>query len=892
MTEINWASYPLASDGSVRQWLACGPVPAPLTNLQAHVAAQGNPFGKGERWIMNYWAYEPESIQLKQRIYATLPPPALPDVQPILGQAAAGNQAWSYRTAAEDAMIDFSRFNFIPTLMQAWAYVALDSEQAATVSLEWLTIGPLHVWLNNQLVQQHTQAFSYVEPLRIESTLELKAGRNHVLVQGDMIGWREARLAIGLRLLNAEPLTVVIPLGAVEAAAWQHAEQALAQVLVKQYAFPHLPGYIELRASAVEPIEFEAEVSIPTEGGPWARFTDEFMPPLGTARYHLQPGQRAELPITDAVLGAMTTLPGENSLLLTLRPASAVPYAVEYPIWASENQFRLQPYGDYESRRREALKHLSRMSFDVLAALAAVEIGDKQVIDSAAIQVALNFLNNRFDCADFYAVSLLALLYRYGDSQALKTEDQAAIEDAFRNFKFWIDEPGLDAMCYFTENHQILFHVTAYLTGQRYPDWVFANSGRSGTEQQQRARSHIEAWILRRLQGGYSEWDSNAYLALDCYAMLALVEFADRTRLREMATTLLHKTFFMIAMQSYRGVHGGTHGRCYVEGLKTARMENTSALQRIGWGMGIFNGETRATGLLAMARRYRIPEVLQKIGADVSHTLITRARSTAEYQPQWDMQQGRWDVRTLTYRSPDGMLAAALDHRPGERGVQEHLWQATLSPEAVVFTNYPGNNQEHGQARPNFWAGSVRLPRVAMHERTVLCLYAIETDVGLGFSHAYFPTVFFDEYQIDEQWAFARVGAGYVALWSDGELSLTSGGPHAAQELRSHGSGKVWLCHLGRAALDGDFASFQNTLRQHAPQVQGTAIRWQTPDGAALAFAWEGALQVNGQAQSWDDFPLYDNSYTHTPIGAGTMCIEHEGEQLLLDLQQGKVIDS
>ncbi|MBK8136728.1 MAG: hypothetical protein IPK52_12975 [Chloroflexi bacterium] len=40
--------------------------------------------------------------------------------------------------------------------------------------------------------------------------------------------------------------------------------------------------------------------------------------------------------------------------------------------------------------------------------------------------------------------------------------------------------------------------------------------------------------------------------------------------------------------------------------------------------MGIFNGETRALGLLSMARRYRLPDILQKIGADVDRTIVTR----------------------------------------------------------------------------------------------------------------------------------------------------------------------------------------------------------------------------------------------------------------------------
>jgi hypothetical protein len=256
------------------------------------------------------------------------------------------------------------------------------------------------------------------------------------------------------------------------------------------------------------------------------------------------------------------------------------------------------------------------------------------------------------------------------------------------------------------------------------------------------------------------------------------------------------------------------------------------------------------------------------------------------------MKGGEWDVRAITRRTPDYMLSAAIDYRPGEMGIQEHLWQATLGPEAVVFTTYPGNSQEHGNARPNFWAGSARLPRVAMHNKTVICLYRLEPGVGLGFSHAYFPTAMFDQYRISGKWAFARVGKGYIVLCADGELVLTESGRHAGQELRSRGTGQVWLCHVGRAAEDGDFEVFCNNVSQHVPLTDGLQVRWKAPDGRAYSFAWEGPLLVNGEPQDWNHFPHYQNLYTQTPMDAKAMTIQ-QGEHLLrLDLARGRVISS
>lgn len=868
-------------DGTIHNWLACGPVISPLKELSRVFSPTGPAFGKKGRWILNYWAYDPASAGLKKRLYGELPPFTWkPGARPHLNAPAIAGKSWAYAVAEEDRVIDFSLFNFSPALMQGWLFACLEAEHPLTAQAELFTIGPARVWLNGVLQKHFDERFSYVALQTIPLTLNLSAGLNELCLHGEMFGWREARLALGLRFPENPPVSVRIPLGEIGAAQWHRAEDGLAGVVVKQFAFPDLPGRLSLAAHAA-PFGFEAEAQVPLP-----EFTDavisEGVSSHQRVRLSLQPSESAELPITPEVARAMAVAPGENTLTLRLRPADGTPLQVERVVWASANRFSAEPYGDYESRRREALEHLAQMPYDIPASMAAVEVGKRTTIDSEAIRVACHFLNNRYDCADFYAIGLLALLTRFGAHPALRPADRELIETAFRNFKFWIDEPGLDAMCYFTENHQILFHVTAYLAGQHWPDRVFSNSGWTGRQQKERAKPRIESWIQRRLRGNFSEWDSNAYMALDVFAMLALVEYADSPRLRELATALLDKIFFLVACQSFRGSHGSTHGRCYVTGLKSARVENTSNLQRIAWGMGILNGETRATALLAMARRYRVSPLVQQIGADLPDVLVTRARSHESYRPQFDMKPGFWDVRTITRRTPDGMLSAAIDHRPGAMGVQEHLWQATLGPDAVVFTTYPGNSQEHGNARPNFWAGSARLPRVAMHGRAMLCLYRFEPGVGLGFSHAYFPMATFDETLMRGPWAFARLGNGYVALRGDGDLVLTETGRHAGQELRSRGAGQVWIGVVGRAVEDGDFGTFCDKLTRSACQIEGSNVTWASPDGHTLAFGWEGPLRVDGQTQDFDDFPHYENLYTNTPMGAQSMTLRFGQQEQIL----------
>ena len=65
---------------------------------------------------------------------------------------------------------------------------------------------------------------------------------------------------------------------------------------------------------------------------------------------------------------------------------------------------------------------------------------------------------------------------------ALDPERRAEIEQVLIEFKYWVDEPGVDPMIFWSENHQILFAAAEYLMGQRFKDTVFPNAGLTGRE--------------------------------------------------------------------------------------------------------------------------------------------------------------------------------------------------------------------------------------------------------------------------------------------------------------------------------------------------------------------------------------------------------------------------
>src|SRR5207248_2685521 len=104
--------------------------------------------------------------------------------------------------------------------------------------------------------------------------------------------------------------------------------------------------------------------------------------------------------------------------------------------------------------------------FPELAKLELARLGEPiSTIDEEGIRASIAFVRARNDCADFTLAALLRILYRFGDSPLLDPALRQEIEETVLGFKYWIREPGQDVMCYWTENHQILFATAELLAG-------------------------------------------------------------------------------------------------------------------------------------------------------------------------------------------------------------------------------------------------------------------------------------------------------------------------------------------------------------------------------------------------------------------------------------------
>ena len=441
----------------------------------------------------------------------------------------------------------------------------------------------------------------------------------------------------------------------------------------------------------------------------------------------------------------------------------------------------------------------------------------------------LKWIDDRNDCSDFYFPAINVIMRRHRGTDRLPEEYAQKIENTILNFKYWLDEPNEVHACFFTENHQILYHSAEYLMGTLYPDKIFTSNNKTGAWHAEHALPFIRRWIDWRTRFGFSEWLTDGYYCEDINALLGLAYCAEEDDIRLRALMLVDMLMFDIAVNAKDGYLCGTHGRIYSRSLVRPEGQGISPICALYWGEGNMNSFSDVTALLAVYD-YKIPEAIRKAALDKPDVMRNYERmsinvadskyygvdpadfdnimlywgiqaysdrlvidNSLKVYPYWNWMVNRvkaykemydrcdeagipsvsgtpdytamTQVDIFAYKTPDYSLSCAQDFRKGKMGYQQHPWSAYLGDGVQVFTSSPGSVDY--LARPNQLAGNLNLPRAAAYENVLLCIYRIMPDfVDYLFSHAYFPRDNFDEVAESDGWVFGRKANAYIALRS------------------------------------------------------------------------------------------------------------------------------
>ncbi len=275
----------------------------------------------------------------------------------------------------------------------------------------------------------------------------------------------------------------------------------------------------------------------------------------------------------------------------------------------------------------------------------------KKPVHEGILLAALDYINLRKDCSDFVMLGIIRLLFQLKEKPLCSADLINKSEQTILDFKYWPDEPGIDSMCYWTENHQIMFSVNEYLAGQYFPDKTFTNSGMTGEEKKAKASPRIHKWLELRFKTGFSEWLSHIYFDEDLTALINLIDFCDDEVLVKKAQIVTDTLLFDIAVNSYYGQFVSTHGRSYTKEKLSSLKESTIDTAKLLFGMGVFAGEDNMSAVtLALSKRYRLPKVIFNVANDTQRReLLNKQRVAINIA-----EAAKWGLNRKTV--DDGMI--------------------------------------------------------------------------------------------------------------------------------------------------------------------------------------------------------------------------------------------
>ena len=843
---VNHLIYPL-QDEYIHNWLVAGPLVSSIpstANLDKHgifkqFHNQAYPFTGGDE--------------------STLPA----DQNPFeLGEY---KSSWRYTRCHIDHFVNVCTHSPVWSHLHAWAYTQIKVPTAQTASFCLTTTGPADVWVNGKhIFRQDNFTNQGTQTTRFSTPLD--ADYNELLVGFESVAAGDCALLMALQMVDfpspeaAEEIEIRVPTLARRPARQQRLERVLEYAYLEEvvnYRGAHFNLHwaedLDDKANITYQVQ-DAQERIYVEGNADA---DPDKPTDVGQEYRL----------FERAFWVVVKARGMEYFEQNLR------YQRGMPIYVLDNAYSSVPYGAFNERHAEALQDATKYEANIFAEIAKMELDQWDKVNPKFVMQAVESVNRREAGSQLTLVGLLSMLYRFSQLPTFQDQFQSPIETCIQNFCYWKDEPEPGALDFSTESDAILFHTAEILAGQRYPESTFANNQKSGEWHRARAEQLALAWLQKRGTTGFSEWNSPTAFEHDLAALAHLTTLAKNDLVKELAAVLMDKIFFLLAVNSYWGTFGSAHGRTGASMIKSAQLDATSGITRMMWGMGVFNPHIAATVSLACST-YEFPLHIADIAIDPAEEIWSKERHA-----------GTPDANLVTYKTGEYMLSSVQDYRPGKKGSEEHVWQATMSPEAVVFSNHPALVSEDEAHRPGWWRGNAVLPRVAQWKDVLIAVYKLPDDDWMGITHAYFPVNAFDECIFKDGWAFARKGDGYLALTASCGIEQIKRGPDGYRELRSAGKNNIWLVHMGRKAQDQSFAKFLEKILAMKPKWKDLSVTCINLRGEELVFGWEGPFIVNGKNQPLSEFKHIENPYCNADLPANIMDIEYKGDVMRLSFE-------
>lgn len=733
---------------------------------------------------------------------------------------------WHFHGGRDGAFINLSDF------YADMRRVAFDAATVLTVSREMQVRALLWSYAAVDVYCNGVKIGGLAQPVykpigRAEITLPLRAGNNVVYLACETLGVRDTRSVVGIQILeNRDEIRVTLP------------DEALAEAAAPALDF--------LESAELKPHGLLFSRPAP-EGTCWA--FDGYDPDYAHA--HLQKAWhdvsgKTQIDLTDGEAYLTVRLIfGEQKHILQRRFERTEQIRPAYirPVPSHEENLALiyRRIADVESLSRG-----EEFGFPIANMLARKYLGDASKDDARLMDETLYLIEKRVDCADFLVCGLIRYLKNY----AVSEDTAKRAREVLTHFRYWMDQDGFDGMCFWSENHCLMFYASAMQAGEMYPEEYFPLARMTGKELHAWGRGKVLCWLDDIEAYGFEEFLSTVYMCVTFAALINVVDYAEEA-ISVRAAKITDRLLSMLATHTFRGGIIAPQGRVY-RGVLYPFQAGAMALMNLADPAQPYDYGEGWLGFYATSR-YRFPadlkEKMEK-PASLSYTTgnariilekredwcLTSVQSPREPFTRWENETQKPDADPSSHafvKSYNECFHGTTCFQPGVYGYQQHLWYAALDGEAAVFVNHPGSASEGGDMRPGYWHGSGVFPALKQEGNLLGLIYRIPHSHPLRYIHLYCPECRFDEVRRTGDWLLLKKDSGFIGLWSSAPMERWNG-ENFGCEMRMWGSETACLCVCaGREIRDMDeFAQYVLSLRpgydteKRTLSTEGFALQW------------------------------------------------------------------
>ncbi len=695
-----------------------------------------------------------------------------------LGAMAPVSQPWRY-VRAGNWFVDESTFYSSLTDVALDAVTELVVEKQQAVSAVLWTYAAVDLWLNDECVCRVEKPV-YKPIIKKPFSLNLKPGVNRIYMQIRTLGVRDTRTIAGIQLMDTQGIVGILPDKAHVESLWR-ADRWLGGIKAAdgQLLCPSVP-------------DFKA----------W--LNEENMP-IESTKVDLKGQSRARVYIQTSG----ETLFRDFELIENVQPL-----------------YRLKDDPDWYYKMLAPIPYQMRsngITFSVFYVLARYALGVQTETDEALLFKDLDAIEKRVDCSDFVMAGLFRLMKNYPLSDGFK----ARIHEVFLNYRYWMDEEGADGMCFWSENHALLFHSAQMLAGELYPNERFLRGGRTGAQQAEIGAFRCREWLKEALEKGIEEFNSATYLPITMVALMNLVDFGPEDMAKD-AAALADELFHNLCLHVFDGACISPQGRVYRDVIYPHRQSVQAMLNYFFPDLPYSDGENMWSVVFKTCA-YHPPEDLQKLmkkPATLSYTsgngrirlnknehfMLTsvdcpRAQDDA---PDWVnlcFVEGAEQNSNAYVKSLNERFHGTTVFEPGVFGYQQHLWYAALSRECVVFTTLPGSAIDFDHMRPGYWHGNGVFPAVKQEGNRLGTIFVIPDDYPIRFTHLFWPEAKFDQTLRTGHWLIGHCRNGAVGIWCSGQLEKVDMALSNC-EYRCYDAKTAYLCVMDACENQAEFEAF------------------------------------------------------------------------------------